>query len=372
MTFPKAPSKNTLPADEAEKIRQMIYALGDYAHVTVRAERSYLNVYNVYNVYQDDENPLARLTPLGGDQYGLSFRNSTGRWEAMSFTGDLDRLITALGPYLEGRKFPDRNSQLDPRSTGTHGRRVTVEGMYNLRDLGGLPTASGRATRWGRLFRSEAPCGLTGPGTEALAALGLRTVVDLRSENECCRSPVALPRHIRRIWVPLPVGVNEGGVSLVDALLAGSLTEFTVGQLAKLYVSGLEDHAPSFGVILGYLANPGCLPTLVHCSSGKDRTGLVVALVLETLGVHRTEVVDDYALSRSFRGKLMTEMTSALARVGIDRSQVEPLFTAPREALEAALEYVECIYGSVEGYLRERAGVPPDLFERLRYLLLTP
>lgn len=83
---------------EADALQRALHALGDYAHVVVRAERGHLNI------FIDDGTPVARVTPLSANQYGLSFHNHTGRWEKMPFVGDLVHLahdlITALGPYL--------------------------------------------------------------------------------------------------------------------------------------------------------------------------------------------------------------------------------------------------------------------------------
>lgn len=96
-------------AAEADELRRAIQALGDYAHVSVRAARGHLNI------LIGDGEPVARFTPLGGGQYGLSFHSHTGRWEQMPFVGDLTRLahdlVGTLGPYLERWDFPDRKSR---------------------------------------------------------------------------------------------------------------------------------------------------------------------------------------------------------------------------------------------------------------------
>ena len=89
---------------EAAALQRALHALGDYAHVVVRAERGHLNI------FVDDSAPVARVTPLGANQYGLSFHSHTGRWEAMPFVGELVPLahapVTALGPSLERPIFP--------------------------------------------------------------------------------------------------------------------------------------------------------------------------------------------------------------------------------------------------------------------------
>jgi len=88
---------------DADALQGALRALGEYAHVAVRAERGHLTI------FIDDGAPVARLTPLGADQYGLSFHSHTGQWETMPFVGDLAHLahdlVTALGPYLERPDF---------------------------------------------------------------------------------------------------------------------------------------------------------------------------------------------------------------------------------------------------------------------------
>jgi hypothetical protein len=98
------------PAD-AEALHRAIHALGDYGHVSVRAERGHLKI------FVDEGAPVARFTPLGGGQFGLSFHTHTGRWEPMPFVGDLVHLahdlVGVLGPYLQRWDFSDRKSGSD-------------------------------------------------------------------------------------------------------------------------------------------------------------------------------------------------------------------------------------------------------------------
>ena len=94
--------------DDAEVLRQSIHALGDYGHVQVRAVRGHLTI------FVEDGTPVARATPLGAGQFGLSFHTHTGRWEPMPVIADLRRLahdlVTLLGPYLQRWEFPDQSS----------------------------------------------------------------------------------------------------------------------------------------------------------------------------------------------------------------------------------------------------------------------
>lgn len=111
MAASKRARLTTPTQDDADALRRAIHALGDYGHVSVRAERGHLNI------FVDQGEPVARFTPLGAGQYGLSFHCHTGRWEKMPFVADLmslaDDLVGVLGPYLERPDFSDRKSGLD-------------------------------------------------------------------------------------------------------------------------------------------------------------------------------------------------------------------------------------------------------------------
>ena len=106
----KRPGRSTQASGEGEQLAAAIHALGNYGHVTVEAQRGLLCVLA-------DEEPVARLTPLGRDQYGLSFHQHTGRWEPTPFTGDLAHLagvlVTEFGAYLESYDFPPTKNGSD-------------------------------------------------------------------------------------------------------------------------------------------------------------------------------------------------------------------------------------------------------------------
>jgi hypothetical protein len=111
MATRKSARPSTPTSLEATTLQQAVQALGDYTHVSVRAGRGHLNI------FVDDSHPVARCTPLGAGQYGLSFRNHSGRWEPIPIIADLSRLahdlVTLLGPYIQRWDFTDTK-------TGSH------------------------------------------------------------------------------------------------------------------------------------------------------------------------------------------------------------------------------------------------------------
>ena len=134
-------------------------------------------------------------------------------------------------------------------------------------------------------------------------ALRLRTVIDLRSDGEVGATPSAWAHATGADVVRLPIaeGVEGTDTDYVHRLIAGTLHRFDAADLTRFYIVTLERRAAVFAEAVRLLGDAGRLPLLVHCSAGKDRTGLLVALVLSVLGTPRERIVADYALTGELR-----------------------------------------------------------------------
>jgi protein-tyrosine phosphatase len=250
----------------------------------------------------------------------------------------------------------------------------------NLRDLGGTPAADGQVVAWRRLYRAEA---LVRPGTPGLSAvwdpahtqlyreLGVRTVLDLRAGAESARAPSAWPDATGAAYVALPMDEGaEGDTNFVAEIRAGRRTRFTADDLAGFYRSTLRRRGPDFGAGLRVIADAARLPLLVHCAAGKDRTGLLVALLLEALGVARPVVVADYALTGILRPDRVRAYADLFAESGVELADIAMLFDSPAAAMETALTGLEEDYGSVTAYLEREGGLGPGELAALRANLL--
>src|SRR5258708_15189847 len=164
-----------------------------------------------------------------------------------------------------------------------NGGRIALPGTLNLRDLGGYPTSDGGTVRWRTLLRSDALHRLDDAGRAGVAGIGLRTVVDLRTDEEAAQAPSALDGTGARVF----------RVPLFRAEDLGDLPP----ALAAIYRHMIDDRGAAIAEAVGRLSPGGALPGLIHCSAGKDGTGLVVALVLELIGVPDEIIAADYALS---------------------------------------------------------------------------
>lgn len=240
------------------------------------------------------------------------------------------------------------------------GRHIALPGMLNLRDVGGYRvTAAGGRTTWRCLLRSDGLHRLDDAGAGELGRLGLRTVIDLRSsaEAEIAPSPVdALAEH--------------GALTLHIPLLGADLTELP-GTLAEIYDFVIDRCGSAIGAAVRVLARPGALPALVHCTAGKDRTGLVVAFVLSAVGVPDLVVAADYALSSLYLDPQNTQTIGQIqADSGLGASLTVALLASPPELILRALDRARQRSGSVAGYLAECGVTAADL-QNLRTALVT-
>jgi len=218
--------------------------------------------------------------------------------------------------------------------------RIPVPGTKNFRDVGGLHTPTGRV-RHGVLYRSDVLNRLGEDGRAALASLGVGVVIDLRDENEASYMPDDLDGLDLDV-VRLPVFEGSGASQGVGVTLE-LLYERIVTQHAAVVVSAIRQIATTDGRAV-----------LVHCTAGKDRTGVVMALALLAVGVDRDEVLADYALTEAnLAGEWLDEMVAIVGRFGVpDVPELRVLMGgSPPEALAHVLAVIEREHGSIRDYL---------------------
>ena len=218
------------------------------------------------------------------------------------------------------------------------------------------PTATGGVTRWRTLFRSDRLDALTKAGHQALIDLDIRTSIDLRTEEEISENPSQLAGDSQLSYVHVPVV----GPSLFPR------TEGGVRSLGEAHVWRLENEKPSFLQVLETLAGRHPYPAVVNCSAGKDRTGIVVALLLGVLDVSSELVIEDYALTKKYVAKLLAPYTEARREEGL-----EWILGCAPEDMEQALDHLDRRYGGAEGYLRE-IGLSEEAVGAIRSALVEP
>ena len=237
-------------------------------------------------------------------------------------------------------------------------------GAFNVRDLGGLSTMGGQVLRRGVAYRADGLHRLPPAEVGRLAELGVRTVVDLRTagELEVAKSVVGdgivvlhLP-ILREVW-------PHDAFDEVD-------TADAVSFLVDRYLEMLDEGATAIAAIFELVATEGCRPLAFHCSAGKDRTGVIAALLLATAGVPDDDIADDYTTSAVAMEKLV-EWVQARSPEAADAMSRQPaaFLSCPPEAMHVFLARVRSQWGSVAGYL-QAIGVSSDTLAAVRAAFL--
>ena len=249
-------------------------------------------------------------------------------------------------------------------------RHLVFDGTFNFRDLGRYRTADGRLVRERTLFRSGALDHLSSAvADEVVERLGVRTVIDLRYPDGTEADSTALG--------PLPArpGVRHVPLPLLPPRVEGRVTSEVLdaahgpGPSGGRYFGYLDFAAPAITGALAVLAEPAAYPAIIHCTAGKDRTGVLTALLLDTLGVPPETIVDDYALSNASLPALIAHLR-AMGRVdGTVPVEALARYGAPVGAISGFLERLHAAHGSARGYLAS-IGVPAATLDAVAACLL--
>jgi protein-tyrosine phosphatase len=246
-------------------------------------------------------------------------------------------------------------------------RLIDLEAVHNFRDLGGYPTTDGRETRWRTLFRADGLYRLTHHDIETLRPLGLRTVLDLRTEGE----------HDQRGRFPVEAHeVHWQRLSLMkktwDVADAPDDATDPAHFLAEKSVEMLDQSPEVILEVLRILTGPDALPAVFHCAAGKDRTGVIAMVVLSLLGVADETIGSDYQLSE----EAMTRISAWFRvhdpgyRLTVMENPPRAFMAAPAEVPHLVLAEIRHRHGSMAGYVRDMGG-DDTLIAQLRARLLT-
>jgi protein-tyrosine phosphatase len=239
-------------------------------------------------------------------------------------------------------------------------RNLAWDGLLNARDLGGHPTENGGETRWGSIVRADSVRQLSNEGWQAVVDYGVRTVVDLRSEEELAADPPAeLP--VDAVHVPF-FGDRPDVFEEVEQASVGAANHAEATR--EVYLIFLEHFRANVAAAIRAVGQAPAGGVVVHCHGGKDRTGLVTAFLLRLAGVPIEEIATDYALSEQ-RLRTRHEQWFATAADEAELARLHRIAATPRSSMVEVLEELERRYGSIEGYLRAGGATDEDL-ERAR------
>ncbi len=229
-------------------------------------------------------------------------------------------------------------------------RKIELEGVYNYRDLGGLETNHG-TTAFGTVLRGESPHNLSPEALEQLLEIGVKTVIDLRSEAELLEHPNPL--------------ATRDGVQYHHIPLFAVLQQFSSGQektfppLEMVYIGALEMCQEAIAQALRAVANSSGT-TLLHCVAGKDRTGIISMLLAGLAGASHQALLEDYALTEHAQPLLERLRQDALQK-GYDMTLFSSILSAKPETMQTVLDHLEQNHGGILGYVKNTLKLEPDV-----------
>jgi protein-tyrosine phosphatase len=253
-----------------------------------------------------------------------------------------------------------------------------MESIHNFRDFGGYKTRNGLIVKKGLLYRSGSLTKASDNDLKKISALGIKTIIDLRTHQERHSNPEPIPgnSNVTSIHIPIKVRMhNESG-------LIWQLLSLRFGKARKIdyheamrdaYQEYVTDFQPEFSKILKLTSESSNLPILIHCTGGKDRTGFACSLIQQMLDIPIETVLQDYLQTNIFLHEVKDEFRKRLKRfswLGISIEKVAPLFEARKEFLEAAYDKIIDDFGTINDYIREGLGFSDEERQRLKHLLI--
>jgi protein-tyrosine phosphatase len=237
-------------------------------------------------------------------------------------------------------------------------RLIALEGAHNVRDLGGYRTANGGLTRWRSILRGDALHRLSGADIDTLLDNGLTTVIDLRNAHEIAAEANPFVGHAEVRYHNTPLFSALAPVEM----MANAGVSFDMGDR---YCQAIDDCQPAIAEVLKTIADAPEGAVLFHCSAGKDRTGVISALLLANAGVDETTIIEDYALTATISGPLIAGLRDRALGRGTPAALVDIVLASEPRSMRQALDHIGKNYGSVRDYL-VYLGFDEPAMERLR------
>jgi protein-tyrosine phosphatase len=243
-------------------------------------------------------------------------------------------------------------------------RDLLWDGLLNVRDLGGHPTDDGGETRYDSIIRADSVRQLSDQGWAALVDYGVKTIIDLRTDDELAADPPAeLPVEVLHIpffetdtseWKAIEAELDAAARAAPDVPTA----------TREVYLIFLEHFGHNLAAAIRAVANAPEGGVVIHCAGGKDRTGLLTAFLLHLAGVDMEEIAADYALSEE-RLRPRHEQWFANAESEEELERMKRMSQTPAESIRGVFAELERRHGSVDGFLRN-TGLTDDELDRAR------
>ena len=276
-------------------------------------------------------------------------------------------LCLALTQCSEGINLMDRPLHKNNNSFQNEEHRLLpMDGAHNTRELGGYRTADGKSVKWGMLFRSDKLSDISETDQEYLQSLGIKKIVDFRSEEEKAEDPDIIPSGIS--YVEMPISVDGAMRSKIEAVLKGETDKEVKSFLIDANREFVTSYTDVYENFLRGLIDEDA-PTLFHCTAGKDRAGFAAAITLFALGVSKENVIEDYMKTNTFTKERIEEILDQIEMMSLYQADAEilrPLVGVERIYIETAFKTAEEKYGSLENFIRNGLNISDQDIQKLR------
>lgn len=247
-------------------------------------------------------------------------------------------------------------------------RNINIPSIQNFRDLGGYKSVdTGKSVRWGMLYRSAQIDSIPSCSRRKLKNIGIRTIIDLRAEEERHNYPQLHDGEFKIVHIPIPTGNMD---KILQGIQEEKIKSDTIYRLVEQMNRELvTNYRKEFKELFSVLLNRDSYPAVIHCTSGKGRTGIVSALLLAALGVNEDVIMSDYRLSNDYFN--IPKASKYAYELPVNSQEaITTIYSAKEDFLNAAKEQIESEYGSVQAYLKKGIGLSAEEIEQLRSILL--
>jgi Protein tyrosine/serine phosphatase len=256
-------------------------------------------------------------------------------------------------------------------------RYFKLDGAYNFRDVGGIKTAEGKILKQGVLFRSDELSKLSNNDLTIIKDLKIKTICDLRTNNEIKSHKDRIPQNLNISLVNIPLSDQNREVSHLQFFLHLTFQNKKIDFekfITDHYYRNAFERTGQIKKIFSLLANANNLPLLIHCTVGKDRTGLTSALVQLLCGVSKEDVLQDYLLTNKYiepRIKKITDFIKWMSLFQISAKKLKPVLEARYDYMNTILEAILAKYFTIENYLSDGCGIDKENLNKIKNIMLS-
>ena len=254
----------------------------------------------------------------------------------------------------------------------SNNRFIELEGTSNFREIGGLKTSNGSKLKPGILFRSDELFKLTDNDLSTIETLNLKLIIDLRTPNECKLKPDRLPLNLSLKVVNVPFFHQKRDYNQLQIMwfLITNSRKINFEKFIKdHYLNNAFERTAEIGKVITLLSDENNLPVLIHCKAGKDRTGLLSAIIQLIAGVPLNIVLEDYLATNMYMKRKMEDAEKIIRRMSFFRvssERIKPLLEVRLDYLNSVLNEIFSRYGTIEKYLIEACNLEEYSLQNLK------